>query len=267
MHEISVVIPTYNREKHIKKSIESVLAQKADHERFEIREIIVVDDHSTDNTQEIIDSISDPRIKYIYQKENGGPGAARNKGVDIAKYEWIAFHDSDDIWVSDKLLKQVTYIDEHPGCEMVCGSTKQTYNGQTTIMVLPEEYNEVGFFATKNYVDAPTILIKKERFLSIGGFDVDLKALEDWDFGLRYADIYRIGFVNEILIEKTPLDGGVSSHVGNYFEARCRIITKNREILERHGCFEKAMEHLLIIADQAGVLKETAAMLELYLTI
>ena len=98
---ISVIIPVYNREKTVKKAIDSVLAQT-----WKDMEIIVIDDGSTDKSAEVIKSIKDARIKYIYQK-NAGACAARNHGLDLATGDIIAFHDSDDVWHKDKLEKQL----------------------------------------------------------------------------------------------------------------------------------------------------------------
>ena len=101
---ISVVIPAYNREKTIKKAILSVLNQG-----YKELEILVVDDGSTDNTANVVKSINDSRIKYIYQK-NKGACAARNNGIIKASGQYIAFHDSDDVWHSNKLAKQLPVL-------------------------------------------------------------------------------------------------------------------------------------------------------------
>src|SRR3989344_8773435 len=99
---ISVIIPTYNRALMVKRAIESVLAQS-----YENFEIIVADDGSTDDTKEALSGyINSGKIKYIFQ-DNAGPGAARNAGIKHAKGELVAFLDSDDEWVPDKLEKQI----------------------------------------------------------------------------------------------------------------------------------------------------------------
>ena len=266
MKNISVIIPTYNREKTIRRSIDSVLKQDGQGEFFNIMEIIIVDDCSNDNTETAVKAIDDLRIKYIRNKKNHGAGGARNIGARFAKENWIAFHDSDDVWVPEKLKLQVQYLENHPDVEMVCGSTKTHIAGKgTAIMTIDEEHNNVKSLATRNFVAAPTIMIKRETFLNIGGFDEDLKALEDWDLGLRYAAEKKIGFINSVLIEVELLEGGVSSHPGNYFDSRCRMIVKNKDILVKHDCLQTAMERLFIMAEEAGVLKETGMILEQYL--
>lgn len=101
----SVIIPTYNREKLIGRAIDSVLNQT-----FKDFELIIVDDGSTDNTKEIIERYTDQRIRYIY-KENGGQNSALNKGIEFAKGKYVAFLDSDDEWLDEKLRK--VYIKYH----------------------------------------------------------------------------------------------------------------------------------------------------------
>ena len=104
----SVVIPLYNKELSIKKTIQSVLNQS-----FEDFEILVVNDGSTDNSLEIIKGIKDYRIKIIEQ-QNGGVSRARNKGIKEAKYDWIALLDADDLWEIDKLEKQSKLLLNNP---------------------------------------------------------------------------------------------------------------------------------------------------------
>ena len=105
MELVSVVIPAYNREKTIREAVESVLEQS-----YTNLEVIIVDDCSTDRTVEIVESIPDDRVIIIRCKENGGACRARNIGIENAKGEYIAFHDSDDIWHADKLEKSMYYL-------------------------------------------------------------------------------------------------------------------------------------------------------------
>jgi len=99
---ISVILPTYNRVKTIRYCLDSVLAQT-----FSPAEIIIIDDCSTDDTVLIVGSYSEPRVRCIVLEKNFGAQAARNRGILEAKGEWIAFHDSDDEWMPDKLERQI----------------------------------------------------------------------------------------------------------------------------------------------------------------
>ena len=102
---VSVIIPTYNRANTIKTALESVIRQT-----YSNIEIIVIDDGSTDNTEQVVGSFSDVRIKYFHTKLNQGGASARNKGISLAKGDFVALLDSDDVWLSDKLKKQIDLL-------------------------------------------------------------------------------------------------------------------------------------------------------------
>jgi glycosyltransferase involved in cell wall biosynthesis len=106
--KISVVIPSYNRAHYIEKTIDSVLEQKRDD-----IEIILVDDGSTDNTRELVQNKYGDQVRYVYQENQGIPGA-RNTGIKNAQGDYIAFLDSDDYWHPNKLEQQMALIAEHP---------------------------------------------------------------------------------------------------------------------------------------------------------
>lgn len=105
---VSVIMPSYNTVKFIKESINSVLNQT--HQDFEL---IIVDDCSTDNTDEVISKIKDERIKYIKNQKNSGAAVSRNRALREAKGRWIAFLDSDDVWLPEKLEKQIAFMKDN----------------------------------------------------------------------------------------------------------------------------------------------------------
>src|SRR5690606_35592492 len=104
------IIPLYNKERHIKSTIESVLAQT-----FQDFEIIIVNDGSTDNSEALVNSISDPRIKY-FKQENKGVSTARNFGIEKSSAKLIAFLDADDYWYPNHLNHLKTLFETFPGC-------------------------------------------------------------------------------------------------------------------------------------------------------
>ncbi len=266
MYSISVIIPTFNRQDYISNSIESVLNQKGQGLKYEIVEILIVDDCSSDNTGEIVKNMEDSRIIYHKLPQNGGAAAARNAGVNMAKGEWVAFQDSDDLWHEDKLKKQTDYIDLHPDVALVSHPIRAFFaDGSEFCTGTVEEEDPVVCLADRNYYDTPTMLVKKDKFCSINGFNTELKALEDWDFALRFADKYKMGMVSEALLDADMVVEGVSADASKYYESRCRMIAENRDIFISHGCFDAAMKSLLVHAQKNDVLDGVGRMLELYL--
>lgn len=266
MYDISVVIPTYNREKYIKNAVESVLAQKGQNGSFSIREIIIVDDDSADRTEEVIKGIDDDRIMYIRLAVNSGAAEARNAGVKAAGGEWIAFQDSDDLWHEDKIEKQIKYLAAHQEICMVSHPVKAVFeDGSVLYTGVSEKPDMIPELAERNFFDTPTILVKKDCFMNAGGFDRRLKALEDWDFSIRFADKYKIGMVNEILLDSQMVSNGISSGARSYYESRCKMIARNKDIFLRHNCFDRAVRSLLTHAGSNDVLDEVGRILELSL--
>ncbi len=249
MEKISVVIPTYNRANLIERSIRSVLNQT-----YKNLEVIVVDDGSTDNTEEVVRSIQDERIIY-YKQENGGAGMARNTGVSLAGADYVAFHDSDDVFRPEKLEKQMAYMEAHPEYSMVyCNYEHHSTEGVSNIV--PRGFNPIGplegdmFFTIliNNTIGAPTMLFKKACFEEVGGFDTSLRCLEDWEFALRFAECFYIGFLDEVLMDAYQQQGGVSSNGKAFFEVRCRMIGTYKNLLWEHKLFDAVVEDLFNLA-------------------
>lgn len=264
--KVTVIIPTYNRAGTIAESIQSVLDQT-----YTNLEVVIVDDGSMDETEAIINKLADERTKYVRLDKNSGVANARNVGVNLAKTDWIAFQDSDDIWHKDKLEKQMTYAKEYPEYALIYSKYKLFYqNGVESVMpAYPLEVMEGNMFKAlleRNVIDAPTILVKKEEFLSVGGFDIDFHALEDWDFVIRFAKQYKIGYVEEVLIDSRVTSGGVSSGIANYYEARCRMLRLYKDDMLQEGVFNSVVTNILEKAQRRGILDAVQKMMVLYLS-
>ncbi|MBE9201578.1 MULTISPECIES: glycosyltransferase family A protein [unclassified Nodularia (in: cyanobacteria)] len=160
---VSVIIPCYNRERYLAEAIESVLEQT-----YPNIELIVIDDGSSDRSGEIAQSYP---LKYHYQT-NGGIGAARNAGIAVANGEFLAFLDSDDIWVKDKLAKQMAVFDTHPDIEAVFGYAQNFYSPE-----LDENFKSRIRCPEKPIAAhlSTAMLIKRSPFLRVGKFDTNLK--------------------------------------------------------------------------------------------
>lgn len=155
--DISVIIPTFNREEYLGEAIESILKQD-----YQPIEIIVVDDGSTDNTKTLMDTY--PTVRYAYQG-NSGQAAARNQGITMAKGEYLAFLDSDDLWMSGKLHFQMDYMRKHPEIKMIFGYVQQFYADEHKLM-----HGKQAMEASPGFLIG-AMLIRKKDFLNIGLFE------------------------------------------------------------------------------------------------
>ena len=266
MYRISVVIPTYNREKHIKHAVESVLAQEGQGEVFDMFEVLIIDDGSTDNTEDIVQGITDERIIYHKLPTNKGAVVAWNTGISIAEGDWIAFQDSDDEWHSDKLLKQIRYLSEHEDCDLVSHPFRAFFaDGSEICTRVVDSEDMIEELARSNFIGTPTMLVRRSALLEMGGFNPEIKSLNDWYFVIGFVKKYKIGMVPDVLLDVNMGVEGMSADISAYYESRCRIISDNKEILLEHNCFDEAVRSLLIHAEKNDILAEVGRMLELFL--
>lgn len=238
---VSAVIPTYNRAHLVGRAIQSVLNQT-----YQDFEIIVVDDGSTDNTEEVVKSFNDPRIRYIRHDQNRGGSAARNTGIKMARGEYIAFQDSDDEWLPEKLEKQMRVFENAPaevgvvytGFWRIEGD-RRTYIPSDKIS--QKEGNIQGELLKGNFVTTQATVLKKECFEKAGMFDQRLPRFQDWELFIRISKYYEFKCIDEPLVISyfTPIS--ISSNqraqveaYGLILEKHYQDIAKSRKLLARH---------------------------------
>lgn len=156
---VSVIIPVYNGERYLGAAIESVQAQSG-----HVLEIIVVDDGSTDRSAQIAQRYH-PTVRYV-QQANAGPGAARNLGVTLAQGLFLAFIDADDLWLPDKLERQLVYLDQHPTVDMVFGQVEQFISPELP----PAQQPALPTPSIMAGVHVGAMLIRRQRFIESGPF-------------------------------------------------------------------------------------------------
>ncbi len=192
---VSVIIPTFNRADVLTRAIESVLQQN-----LPVKEIIVVDDGSVDHTQNMVGelqlSTSIP-INYIYQ-HNAGVSTARNHGIRHASSEWIAFLDSDDAWLPDKLRNQAELIALHPGYRLCHTQESWIRNGMRVNQM--KKHTKSGGHIFQQclplcVISPSSVVIHRTLFEDIGLFDEALPACEDYDLWLRICAHEAVLFV------------------------------------------------------------------------
>lgn len=190
-YSVSVVIPMYNREEKISRSLDSVFSQTR---IGNILEIIVVDDGSSDNSVSVVKEYSnkhtDIKIVIIEQK-NSGPSAARNRGMEEAKGDLIAFLDSDDAWLPDKIEKQLQIFDSFEDAGLVGGNFSKEPLKILFKKIKTLHKATLQELLLKSFPVTPSVVIKREIYNKIGGFDESIRCYEDCDY---FQTICAIGY-------------------------------------------------------------------------
>ncbi len=207
MTEVSVIIPTYNREKFISECVQSVLAQT-----LPAREIIIVDDGSTDATYNILrdlgfNSLSTKKtvLRYFFQ-QNRGVSSARNLGIKEARSEYIALLDSDDLWLKSKLDRQVSAFQNDTQSSRLC-HTDEIWIRNGVRVNQHKKHKKHGGNVFQSClklccISPSSAMMHRSVFEDFGFFDEDLPACEDYDFWLRYSAKEDVNFIDKPLIIK-----------------------------------------------------------------
>ena len=245
---VAVIIPTYNYGRFISQAVESVLGQTRLPD-----EVIVVDDGSTDETKQIVAAFGD-RIRYIRQ-ENAGVCAARNRGVNESSSEIGAFLDADDSMESKSLEKQLPLFSERKVGLVHCGLRLFDHDTGETIELLLDG-GEEGVADNLLLWEGPTIsgpgavMVTREAFDRVGGFDTLMKVGEDWDFCYRIARQFEVRFVREPLVNYRSHSSAAHKNVAEMERGMERFYkkafeTNDRSVLDlrrrAYGNFHKVM--------------------------
>ena len=195
---VSVVIPCFNRKKTLSRSIDSVVNQT-----YKPSEIIIVDDGSTDGTRDFILN-SYPNIKYFFQPKKG-VSSARNKGIRESSSDWVAFLDSDDEWLPQKLEKQINQLGKHS--EIFISHTNEIWIRNGVRVNQMKKHQKYGGYIFDKCLDIcrispSSVLIHKRVLKDVGVFDEALQVCEDYDLWLRITSKYSVLFERELLIVK-----------------------------------------------------------------
>ncbi len=203
---VSVVIPTHNRAALLPRAMRSVLAQT-----YRDLELIVVDDASTDDTERVVASFDDPRIRYIRHDGRRGAAAARNAGIRAARGAYIAFQDSDDEWLLEKLDKQMQVLRANGrSAEVVYCGFLRWRGGSAHYVPEPSVTVRQGDILTQlllgNFVSTQTLLLRRQCIENAGGFDERLARFQDWELAIRLAKAHEFRCVDEplVLVHETP---------------------------------------------------------------
>ena len=222
---VSVIIPLYNSAKYIKETIESALNQK-----YSEIEVIIIDDGSTDRSAEIVKGLNDRRIIYIYQ-QNKGVSLARNKGILASRGKYIALLDHDDLWLPEKLEKQIPILDGNPEIGLVY-SDSYKINPEGGILgklfeeVKPCRGNVFPELFLGNFIPCLTAVVRKTVLDKVGVFNHHFSIAEEYDLFLRIARFFKVEYVDLPLAKYRVHSGNLSRNSSLLFREQFEILEK-----------------------------------------
>ncbi|SEG41180.1 glycosyltransferase family 2 protein [Vibrio hangzhouensis] len=240
---ISIIIPNYNCLDFLPACLNSI-----DEQVGVEKEVIIIDDGSTDGSLEYIQELMNTRTDLILVRGHRvGPGAARNLGVEVATGDYLAFLDADDTWTADKLSKQVRFMAQHPEVSLSFTNYEHINSAQELIIPCfdywPEfqqyvknredngEYQRLidatSILFKENIVGTSSVMCRRDAYLDVGGFDTTLPSASDWDLWLKLSEVGEVGFTSAIQMYYLMREGSVSSNIPKRIEAM-------KIIAERH---------------------------------
>jgi glycosyltransferase involved in cell wall biosynthesis len=240
---VSVIIPTFNCLSFLPQCIASI-----DKQLCEGLEIIIVDDGSTDGSQDYLASLSTQRddITVLF-KSKLGPGGARNAAVDQARGEWLAFLDADDLWREDKINKQLTFMRANPRVVFTftnyehvqehtlkpitsCFSYWPEFRAVATTDWLDSNFQSLpsstSVLFKENVVGTSSVMCRRDAYLQVQGFDTNLPSASDWDLWLKLSRIGEVAFTNSIMMDYLMRSGSVSKNLKKRIKAMETITSR-----------------------------------------
>ena len=225
MANVSVIIPAYNAEAFMADTVKSVLNQT-----YQDLEIIVVDDGSKDGTLAALEQFGSG-IR-VHQQPNGGVARARNTGVGLAKGSWVAFLDADDLWLPEKLERQLaiasapmSYTDR-----LNIGSRGDLPELQSVVTRMHDGDLFLPLLREGNFITNTSVMIRRELFEKLGGFYTGLNGTEDWDLWIRVAERHPIALVPQPLVKYRFHGGSISRNYARMCRERTAVIARALEL-------------------------------------
>lgn len=255
---VSIITPTYNREKLLKETVDAILSQT-----YKDFELIIVDNYSSDSTDKVLKSYNDNRIKYFKNQNNGQVAVNRNFGIKKARGEFIAFCDDDDLWFPTKLEKQVNEFNKNPNIGLVCSSgimfnNKGTIGKYETTSLKTISFEKLLF---NNCIINSSAIVKKNVFEVIGLLDEDpnIIAVEDYELWLRIAKKYEVRHIQEMLVKYRIHENALQNQYlsnGRGFELQKRVYTKlfEKKIIDKK-LFQECINNLEFVSFKNKILR------------
>ncbi len=242
---ISVIIPNYNRTEQLKAAIASVLSQS-----LLPLEVLVCDDGSSENIEAVVTSFKNEKVRFVPCGQNNRPAVPRNKGIELAKGEWLAFLDNDDTWHADKLQQQWAEI---ASADLICSNATVFRDHQSMGQMHQESGTRMLNFyqmVNTNQVICSSVLVKKEVVMRAGKFPEApaLRALEDYALWLRISAIAKIKFLDLPLVNYT--DASTTSIRKDSLTTAQQMALIHESFVSWYAGFQGADTHLLDLAHE-----------------
>lgn len=240
---VSVILPTYNRTRTLPAAIASVLNQSVGD-----FELVVVDDGSSEDVASLVRRHGDARTRYVRRPVNGGAAAARNTGIAEARGAFIAFQDSDDLWLPGKLERQLKLFDSLPadvgvviGPKILYGRDSRMRRGPGKVSVVPDprgrlslDADQFGALTADNRLSVQCALFRRSCFAGGFGFDPRARANEDWELAVRLARRTRLYEDAEPVLLAFTSPDSISSDARRQAIGELRILINNRDLIGRY---------------------------------
>jgi glycosyltransferase involved in cell wall biosynthesis len=235
---VSVIVPVFNRATTVARAVDSVLRQT-----YSDFEVVAVDDCSTDDSASVIRSIQDERIRVVVSERNLGIAGARNLGVANSRGHWVAFQDSDDEWLPRKLERQMDLL-SRPGQSnfaVYCGMLRLGRLDAGNRRRIEMDYvphpsvdrvdgDILDALLDRSFVSTQTLVVRRDIFDELGGFDPDMPVLVDYDFAVRLARLGPIACIDEPLVLQRFSADSVTRQIDRRLESQARVVEKFKDL-------------------------------------
>ena len=241
---VSVILPVYNRSRMLADASRSVLGQS-----YRDLELIIVDDASTEDLRPVVEALDDPRVRYIRLEQNGGASVARNAGLQMARGAFIAFQDSDDLWLPGKLQMQMELMASLPPEFGVVANSKIIYgqgkkpgdygSGRVALLpppagILKPEEDQVRKFLVENRISLQNTLFRRDCYPTLVWFDAGTRANADWAFSSSLAQHTRIHESPEPVVVAFASGDSISKNRRQKAIGLIRIMKRNRKLFDSY---------------------------------
>lgn len=231
---VSVIIPTYNRSNSLTVSLNSITNQT-----YKNIELIVIDDNSSDNTKEIINSLEIPNLKFIIHEKNLGAPAARNTGIKNCTGDFIAFMDDDDMWHPEKIERQLNYLIQNPEADAVFCEFKYVLKNK---FYYPDKImfdnNLLDLSLNRSLGSFSLPLIRKNCIDVTGLIDINLPSCQDWDYWIRLVQNFNLKKISDCLVTRNLSKGQITSDINKKIKGREYLLNKHWDLISKYPVIE-----------------------------